>query len=232
MTNVRKMLLGCYIRIQQRRLQVTPRKKWEKEKLLYPFRLLIHPLATFSDMKYENKASLPLANLLVGLFFLQQLLQGLFTGYLFNPIEAAHVRIWTVLAQSVGVVLLWTVCNWATSTLIDGEGTMRDIWIATAYALMPWILLGSVGIILSNILSLDESMLYSTLEAIGTGWSLLLVFLGMMTVHQYTVKKTVASVVFALLTILAVCFLLLLFFSIAQQIIGFTSSIVQELAYR
>lgn len=232
MTNVRKMLLGCYIRIQQRRLQITPRGVWDKEKLIYPFRLLIHPLAVFQDLKYERKASLPLANLLVLLFFLEQLAQALFTGYLFNPDQGMHVRLLTILVQSAGIVLLWTVCNWATSTLIDGEGTMRDIWIATAYSLTPWILLGGIGILVSNVLSLDESMVYTTLGVIGTGWSLLLVFLGMMIVHQYTVKKTIASVIFALLTILAVCFLLLLFFSIAQQMIGFVSSIVQELTYR
>ena len=232
MTNVRKMLLGCYIRIQQRRLQITPRGVWDKEKLIYPFRLLIHPLAVFQDLKYERRASLPLANLLVLLFFLEQLAQALFTGYLFNPDQGMHVRLLTILVQSAGIVLLWTVCNWATSTLIDGEGTMRDIWIATAYSLTPWILLGGIGILVSNVLSLDESMVYTTLGVIGTGWSLLLVFLGMMIVHQYTVKKTIASVIFALLTILAVCFLLLLFFSIAQQMIGFVSSIVQELTYR
>ena len=54
----------------------------------------------------------------------------------------------------------------------------------------------------------------------------------MMTVHQYTVKKTIASVIFTLLAILAACFLLLLFFAIAQQMWGFATGIVQELGYR
>ncbi len=109
---------------------------------------------------------------------------------------------------------------------------MSEIWIATAYSLTPYLLLGSIGIVVSNILSLDESILYGTLRTIAVGWSLLLVFLGMMTVHQYTVKKTIASVIFTLLAILAACFLLLLFFAIAQQMWGFATGIVQELGYR
>ena len=75
-------------------------------------------------------------------------------------------------------------------------------------------------------------MIYQTFQVVGAGWSLLLVFLGMMIVHQYTVKKTIVSIIITLLAILAVCCLLLLFFSIAQQILGFATSIAQELTYR
>ena len=75
-------------------------------------------------------------------------------------------------------------------------------------------------------------MIYQTFQVVGAGWSLLLVFLGMMIIHQYTVKKTIVSIIITLLAILAVCFLLLLFFSIAQQILGFATSIAQELTYR
>ena len=232
MTNVKKMLLGCYIHLRQRRLRDTPPAKPDKEKLLYPFRLLIHPLAVFQDLKYEKKASMGLANLLVLLFFLEALTQALCTGYLFHPQPDSLVRLLPALLQSAGALLLWTICNWATYTLIDGEGTMRDIWIAAAYSLTPWILLGFLGILLSNVLSLDEAMIYQTFQVVGAGWSLLLVFLGMMIVHQYTVKKTIVSIIITLLAILAVCFLLLLFFSIAQQILGFATSIAQELTYR
>ena len=45
-------------------------------------------------------------------------------------------------------------------------------------------------------------------------------------------NRTLRKCCAALLAILAVCFLLLLFFSIAQQILGFATSIAQELTYR
>ena len=231
-TNVRKMALGCYVLLRRRREPDARRRKFDREKLIYPFRLLFHPLAVFNDVKFEKKASLPLANLLVLLFFLEGVAQAAATGYLFNPDSGMNFNILPILAGTVGIVLIWTVCNWAMCTLNNGEGRMSEIWIATAYSLTPYLLLGSIGIVVSNILSLDESILYGTLRTIAVGWSLLLVFLGMMTVHQYTVKKTIASVIFTLLAILAACFLLLLFFAIAQQMWGFATGIVQELGYR
>ena len=102
MTNVKKMLLGCYIHLRQRRLRDTPPAKPDKEKLLYPFRLLIHPLAVFQDLKYEKKASMGLANLLVLLFFLEALTQALCTGYLFHPQPDSMVRLLPALLQSAG----------------------------------------------------------------------------------------------------------------------------------
>ena len=214
-TNVRKMALGCYVLLRRRREPDARRRKFDREKLIYPFRLLFHPLAVFNDLKFEKKASLPLANLLVLLFFLEGVAQAAATGYLFNPDSGMNFNILPILAGTVGIVLIWTVCNWAMCTLNNGEGRMSEIWIATAYSLTPYLLLGS-----------------GTLRTIAVGWSLLLVFLGMMTVHQYTVKKTIASVIFTLLAILAACFLLLLFFAIAQQMWGFATGIVQELGYR
>ena len=75
-TNVRKMALGCYVLLRRRREPDARRRKFDREKLIYPFRLLFHPLAVFNDLKFEKKASLPLANLLVLLFFLEGVAQA------------------------------------------------------------------------------------------------------------------------------------------------------------
>lgn len=105
---------------------------------------------------------------------------------------------------------------------------MRDIWIAAAYSLTPWILFGFLGILLSNVLSLDEAMIYQTFQVVGAGWSLLLVFLGMMIVHQYTVKKTIVSIIITLLAILAVWFSAAAVFQHRPAILGFATSIAQD----
>ena len=44
-------------------------------------------------------------------------------------------------------------------TLLDGEGKMREIWIALCYALFPTILLGAIGILLSNVLAQGEALM-------------------------------------------------------------------------
>lgn len=232
MTNLKHMLQGWYVLFYRSRQAGGKKFRPDREKLIYPFRLLIHPIEVFNDLKYENKASFPLTFLLVFLFFAVRLLERVKTAYLFNPDPDENFSLWAVLAGSVGIVLLWTVCNWAMCTLTGGEGTVKDIWTATAYSLMPLIMLGALNILLSAVFSSDEAIIYSTVAVIKVGWTLLLVFLGTLTVHQYTVKKTVAAVIYTLLAMLALCFLLLLCFSIIQQIQGFASSLYREILYR
>lgn len=71
MTNVKKMLLGCYIHLRQRRLRDTPPAKPDKGKAALSLSPAHSSLAVFQDLKYEKKASMGLANLLVLLFFLK-----------------------------------------------------------------------------------------------------------------------------------------------------------------
>ena len=46
----------------------SPKSNWHKSLLLYPFRMFAHPIETFNDLKYENKASMWIANIMAFLF--------------------------------------------------------------------------------------------------------------------------------------------------------------------
>lgn len=192
-------------------------------------RLLIHPIDAMNDLKYEHKASGAIAALLAVLFFLEQLVAESATGYLFGTPQAQRRSIWLIMASTLGLLLLWGVCSWAACTLFDGEGRFGEILLMTAYALLPWVLLSPVETLLSNVISLDGSAVFSAVRLIGVGWTLLLVFLGMMVCQQFTVSKTVALTVVSLLGIAALLFLVLLFFSITQQMVGFVKDLITEL---
>lgn len=232
MHNFKKMISGYAMLFREFRNPDREKKPFDRSLFMEPFHLLTHPIATYNDMKFEGRSSMLVANLLMVLFVIQQLLTQMCSGYLFNPALEEEFNALPILAGSIGLVAVWTVCNWAMCTLLDGEGKMREIWIAMCYALLPAILLGFVGILLSNVLTQDEAIIYSVTTSIGTGWSLLLAFFGMMVVHQYTVKKTILSTLFTVICIVILAFLVLLLFSILQQLFGFISNISQELVFR
>ena len=232
MNNLQKIGKGIQLQYRRAKSRGFRSETWDKTRILYPFRLFLHPLDTFNDIKYEGKASLLIANVIMFLYFIIRVLETTSTGYLFSTTTPDKVNILLVFAETVGVALLWAICNWASCTLFDGEGKMKEIWIVTAYAFIPSVLIEPIGLLLSYVLSQDEAILFGTIQTIAMGWSLLLLFLGIMTVQQFTVTKTILLSIVTVFLILALCFLFLMFFSISQQMVGFVTNIVTELTYR
>lgn len=203
-----------------------PSKRFKKEYIYYLFRLFTHPIDTFNDIKYEGKGSVLLANILVFIWFVETVISNGVTGYLFSGKPESPIM---ALATTAGFVLLWCVCNWAACTLFDGEGTFKEIWLVTAYGLLPTILIQPVVMVVSNIASSDEAVLVTALTTIGTVVTLLLEFIGMMVCHQFTVTKTILLAIGTFIGILIVAFIALIFFSMSQQLIDFIRSVWTEI---
>ena len=118
-------------------------------------------------------------------------------------------------------VLFWSVANWSLTTLIDGEGKFSEIFTSTCFALTPLILIGIPWILLSNFISAEEASFYYFMQSFAVLWCLYLLFVGNMTVHQFTPSKTVGSMILTVGAIGFMAFLCLLFFNLIQQLLAF-----------
>ena len=218
--------LGRSLVIAFKNIGKDPSKRFKKEYVCHLFRLFTHPIDTFNDLKYEGKSSVTLANILIGIWFLETVISTGMTGYLFAGAPQSPVM---ALATTAGFALLWCICNWSACTLFDGEGTFKEIWIVTAYSLLPMLIFEPFVIIFSNIASTDEAVLVSTIHTLGLIWTLILEFLGMMVCHQFTVTKTLLLAIVSIAGIFVIAFIALIFFSISQQFVDFISSIWTEI---
>lgn len=204
----------------------------DKTKILVPFRMLLHPVDACSDIKYEGRGSLALANGMALLFFVLSVVKAVAYGFIFNEGSDAPFNVWPVFLQSLGLLLLWTLSSWSLSTLLDGEGKLREIWTTLCYCTLPYILLIPVAVLLSHVLTAEESYFILLIEAVMGLWTLLLLFASTMVVQQYTVKKTVFIMLLSAAGILAVMFLAILFFSLFQQLFIFLDTVYKEWMFR
>lgn len=232
MTNFSRFFRGVYIRFCQIDWERYQWRNLDKTKLLVPLRFFAHPIDLFNDIKYEKRGSLGVANLLLALYFLEEIIDYFAVAYLFSNNEAQSFSVWPILLRTVVLVLLWCITNWAMSTLQDGKGTFKEIYLAACYALTPLVLFSVPLNLITNMMTLSESMFYSAISSALTLWSLILVFLGTMVVHQFTVRKTIGSVLLSLGMIVIIAFLVLLGFSISQQMTTFVETIITELLRR
>ena len=207
-------------------------RNMDHTKIRWPFRMLVHPFDSASDIKYENKGSLFIANVFMLLLFVLQALQSTSTGYLFNFNRLEDFNLLLTFFQSVLLIVLWCISNWLMCSITGGEGRFQEIWIITWYATLPRLLLLPVEIAFSQILVLEEAAFLSVIHAIGVGWFLLLVFFGMIVVHQYSAAKALMTVLLTLFCMVMICFIGVLFFSFFQQMTMFLQSVFKELIAR
>ena len=58
--------------------------------------------------------------------------------------------------------MLWVIVNWSLTTLMEGKGTFKDIYIASAYAFTPVIILNIPATIISNFLIAEEGVIITS----------------------------------------------------------------------
>jgi len=115
---------------------------------------------------------------------------------------------------------------------MDGEGTIKNIAMATGYALLPMILIRVPLTIVGNFLSYDERAYFNFFVSFATIWTGFLIFSGIMTVHQYSVFKTIFTLLLTILSMAVIVFIGVVFFSLGSQLVGFVYSIYKEIMLR
>lgn len=194
---------------------------------------IFHPFNGFWELKFERKGKVWFAVLLLLLLSLLYVLKRQYTGFIFNPsVSADNVSVIDEVKFVLLPFMLWCIANWSTTTLMDGEGKFKEIVTASAYALVPVILMQIPLILLSNIITMQVGSFYRLLGSAGFIWFIGLLFVAMLTVHQYTVTKTVMTMLLTMIVMGIIIFLGLLFFSLAQQMISFVTTIYKEAMFR
>ena len=218
--------------IQQFRFKKTDIRSWDRQKVSWPFHILTHPFAGISDIKYEQKGSAFIASLVLFFYFISNVLRFFYTGFIFNMNKTDSFNIIMELMSSIIMIVLWTVANWSVSTLMDGEGKFREIWIVSCYAVMPKLLINLLLVLLSNFMVYNENIFLSALDSAGTIWMVALLVIGILIIHQYSLMKTVACCLITVMGIAAILFMAILFISIVQQMFGFVNTVSVELLNR
>ena len=210
-------------------LKVGKKTYWEE--LIYAFHLVFHPFDGFWDLKHEKRGSVRAASTIIGLTILAFIYQSIGQGYTFNP-RSAYTTVF-VQILSIGVpVILWTVSNWCLTTLFDGEGSFKDIYIATGYSLAPLPLFVIISTILTNVLSASEGSIPTMLITIAFVWVVILIFFGTLVTHDYTLNKNLITILGTILAAAIIMFVAILFSSLVVKMVAFLISLVTEIGNR
>ena len=204
----------------------------QNEKVKALLEVPAHPFRAFEDIKYKKQGSLLIAMIIVVLFFFSKALEATSTGFLFCQNSSQTYNVIYTLAQTVGLVFLWSIVNWLMCSLFSGKGTLKEILVVTAYSLLPLVIYTFVYVGLSHILPLSGGALMSGIQTVLLIYTFYLLAVGMMAIHEYTFPKfLLTGLVTLVCMILAICigFIVVI---LLQQFWNFLYSIFMEIVFR
>jgi len=201
-------------------------------KLRVLLNVLVHPIDSFQAVKYRQQGSVLLSAIVLFLLYAVSTARDVYGGFLFTSYDPYQYSSLFTLLGTVGLLLLWVVANWGVSTLLEGKGRMKEIFIVSSYSLLPVVLARAVLLVLSYVLLPTEAQLMTLLSNAGTLAMGLLVLLGTMVVHEYSFPKSIGTAGLSILGVALMVFLIVLILTLFQDVASFFTGIFWEVAIR
>ena len=230
------VVFGCskflgFAKKYNKRVSTMSGKRTYAQEIMFVFHVIFHPFDGFWDLKHEKRGSMRGALTILGVTILAFYYQAIGRGYIMNAKEQYSSAGGVVIGILVPLAL-WIISNWCLTTLFEGEGSLKDIFIATCYSLAPLAIILVPVTIASNFIIVSEIGLITLFSTIAYIWTGILIFFGTMVTHDYAMGKNVITTVGTILGMVVIMFVAILFSTLLGKLVGFVTNIVTEIQFR
>lgn len=194
----------------------------------YVFHFIRHPIDGFYGIKEENRVSALSATVLYLLFFVEYLISIYYTGFIFNDTEPTEIVLTKEMLLVFTPFALWVAANYLVSTINEGEGKFSEIYKATIYAFAPYLVFHPVIVLVSNALTVNDAFIYHFSTLIVQVWCIILLFILVKDVHDFTFKETVKNICMTLFGMLILLLVVFILYVLLDQVYDFVYSVIQE----
>jgi hypothetical protein len=200
--------------------------------LRYSLYVISHPLDGFWDLKHEKRGSVAAANIIIGMALLTNVLKLQFTSFVFIKVIWEYVNILKLILGFLAPIIIGCVANWGLTTLFNGKGTMKQIYMAIGYALTPYVIIQFPMIFISNLMTIEEGAFYYYINDFSIIWCGVLIMSAMMMIHDYSLSKAFVTMFATIVGMMLIIFVLLLFLSLVTDAAAYFISLYKEISFR
>lgn len=203
----------------------------------FMFRFIKQPADSFYYIKVKEqrlqRGSLAFALLLYGWVILVRVASLYLTGFVFSPFASpSEISVEREVAVLVLALVLWNAANYLVSVISDGEGRLRDVVIGSAYSLFPYALFALPIALLSTVLTLNETFVYTFSSQLVLAWVALMLFLMVKEIHNYSLSETVRNILTTLFTMALFLLTGYILYVLFHQLYEFIRAVLQEVGLR
>ncbi|MBW8351349.1 YIP1 family protein [Bacillus sp. IITD106] len=215
-----------------RRFWSNVKKRKLLSELLFLFRFFKHPIDSFYDLQRMGKASVLSATILYVFLFVAYLIHRFQTGFIFSSYRSDETNVLFEFAIIFVPLLAFIIVNYLVSTINDGEGRFKDIYMGTIYSLAPFLVFILPLTLLSNVLSGNEYFVYLFSLRIIYAWCLVILFIMIKEIHNYSISETIRNILVTLFGMAILLLVVFIIFVLMDQVYDFVYSIVKEALLR
>ena len=200
------------------------------DELLYVFTFLKHPFDGYYELKCRNKSSILSATILYGMLAASYIFYLIFVNEIF--VTTANMDVVTNITTILIIFILLLVSNNLVCQINEGEGTLENAYITTAYAFSPIILILPIATIISNGISLNESVFFYLPQAIMFLWVVFLLFFLIKDIHNYGVGETIIIIFKTIFTMAIIGVFIFVLYSLFNTLSELIVDIIREVILR
>jgi len=195
--------------------------------------VLRHPIDSFYDLKVGKHGSVLSASIVYLITYVVFIGYQLGFAFLFRGINNfKYLTVSYLLAIFFLPVALWVVVNYMISAINEGEGSFKNVFICTAYAFAPTIVVMPFVILISYFCTFNESFIIGFSSSIIIYWTALYFVLMVLEVHRFSFANMVKNILLTIFAIVIAIIGFVIIYLMAKQVYQFVLDIVREVIFR
>lgn len=217
------LIIGAAVICKKKRIAIN------NEQISFLLKVPLHPGKSFYKIQERKLGSIAACVVILIIYYISAIVKNMFGGFAFSLYDPSLFNSFEFLIRSVGIIILWIIVNWAVSTIFGGRGKINEIAVVTCYSLTPMIIGNFLTVILSNVLVPSEGAFISIAYTILQIYTILLIVIGTVVIHDYDFKHFVGTTLLTILGVAIVIFLMIMVILLVQQLWVFLVTVFTEL---
>lgn len=197
--------------------------------VLYAFQIPKHPIDRYYDIRVHKNGSVKGATILYAFFFVIYMAYETSKGFIYQYVAVEDMDINAIVIGFFTILILFIICNYLVTSIKDGDGSLKQVYMIPAYGSIPTMISMLIVTVMSYYLTYNESFLLTLIIYIGLIWSVIIIFLGFQTVHDYETKETVSSMIITFVFMMIAAIIALIIIIMWEQLWQFLQTIGKEM---
>ena len=192
--------------------------------------ILYRPFRTIDAVKTaRGRVKTGSAWIILAIVFVTRVLFIYTVHYPLQDTELSDVNLVLEFFTLIVPVLTWVIASYLISSQLDGEATLTECFVSSAYSMVPYIVVNLLAAGLSHVMSQNETGFFALMVNGVSVWIAILLISTVQRTNDYSGMRTLAVCLITVLAVVLIWFIVLFGYSLVVRFALFFKEIYEEI---